>query len=252
MPFYRNLQLKKCYWEALLGAAKRGCTSIAFPLISAGIYGYPPKDAWHIALRTVQKFHKEFPTVSMDVTFAVISDDMFAMGQAVLNSLNQKQEFVFFWRENESMGYFSQWFPVGFVLEGIQYCHAEQYMMAKKALLAGDLESYVLIMHESDPAKCKFLGRNVRGLDAKQWDACKEQIVYNANMAKFSQNKKLRHILLATGSKTLAEASPRDTEWGIGLSAENIDSTNPEKWRGKNLLGCVLMKVRDELKKELF
>jgi len=46
-------------------------------------------------------------------------------------------------------------------------------MMAKKALLAGDLEHYVLIMHESDPSKCKQYGKAVRNLDVAEWNRCK-------------------------------------------------------------------------------
>ena len=122
-------------------------------------------------------------------------------------------------------------------------------MMAKKALLAGDLEHYVLIMHEPDPSKCKQYGKDVRNLDVSAWSKCKEEVVFHANMAKFSQNDRLKNILLSTGDKILAEASPYDKTWGIGLKADHPDNTNPAKWQGKNLLGRVLLKVREELKK---
>lgn len=103
-------------------------------------------------------------------------------------------------------------------------------------------------MNEPDPAKCKQLGRQVKGLDTSAWDRWKEDVVYHANLAKFSQNENARQTLLSTGNKILAEASPYDTIWGIGMEASDPNSTSPAKWNGKNLLGKALMRVRDALK----
>ena len=72
--------------------------------------------------------------------------------------------------------------------------------------------------------------------------------MYHANLAKFSQNEHARQALLCTGDKILAEASPYDTIWGIGMEASDPNSTSPAKWKGKNLLGKALMRVRDALK----
>lgn len=64
--------------------------------------------------------------------------------------------YIFFWKpDEEPYGVFSQWYPSPFVVEGIRYETAEQYMMAKKALLAEDFDTYRRIMAEPDPAKCK-------------------------------------------------------------------------------------------------
>jgi len=48
----------------------------------------------------------------------------------------------------------------------------------------------------------------------------------------------------------LAEANAKDIFWGIGLSEEDPDVHHCEKWRGKNLLGEILMKVRGQLRNE--
>ena len=59
---------------------------------------------------------------------------------------------------------------------------------------------------------------------------------------------KLKSIILSTEDKILVEASPFDKIWGIGMAHDNPSATKPEQWKGLNLLGKVLMKVREELK----
>ena len=46
--------LASCYRESLALVRARGCTSVAFPAISTGVYGYPPDQAARIAVRTVR------------------------------------------------------------------------------------------------------------------------------------------------------------------------------------------------------
>ena len=48
--------LAACYRNSLALAATNGCTSIAFPCISTGVYGYPIEDAAQIAVREVREF----------------------------------------------------------------------------------------------------------------------------------------------------------------------------------------------------
>ena len=88
----------------------------------------------------------------------------------------------------------------------------------------------------------------VHNFESAQWNACKEEIVFNANYAKFTQHPQLKVQLLATGDATLVEASPYDSVWGIGMGASNPDANNPTKWKGQNLLGGILERVRSELK----
>ena len=158
--------------------------------------------------------------------------------------------FVFFWREYEVNGYLSQWYPISFVIDGIKYQTAEQYMMAQKAMMAGDNETLNTIMRTKSPKKCKKLGRNIIGFDSDKWDVIKEDVVYRANIAKFSQNEALKQAILETGNAILAEANQYDSVWGIGRKASEKAAQVPEKWKGSNLLGKALMKVRDELSKE--
>ncbi|MFJ2865024.1 O-acetyl-ADP-ribose deacetylase [Kitasatospora sp. NPDC087314] len=45
--------LASCYRESLRTAAELGARTVAFPAVSAGVYGWPPADAARIALGTV-------------------------------------------------------------------------------------------------------------------------------------------------------------------------------------------------------
>lgn len=53
--------------------------------------------------------------------------------------------------------------------------------------------------------------------------------------------------MFKTFPKTLVKASPLDTFLGIGLNKEDSRAWNEETWRGTNLLGDILTKVRDKL-----
>lgn len=159
-------------------------------------------------------------------------------------------EYVFFWHEDGPDGIFSNWYPCRFTVNGIRYAHTEQYMMAQKALLFLDDDVFQMIMKEISPRKCKSLGRKVRNFDETVWNREREKIMYEGCYAKFSQDPELKDCLLATGSKIIAEASPLDRIWGIGLSADDPKAYDPKQWRGKNLLGKTLMRVREQFAKE--
>lgn len=61
--------LRSCYATSLAAAKKAGCQSLAFPLISAGIFGYPKEAAQRIAQEEIQKFLKTSP---MDVYLVLL------------------------------------------------------------------------------------------------------------------------------------------------------------------------------------
>ena len=51
--------LASCYRKSLALACEYGCSSVAFPLISAGVYGYPKREALRIAVDTIRSFRAE-------------------------------------------------------------------------------------------------------------------------------------------------------------------------------------------------
>ncbi|HEY4200891.1 MAG TPA: NADAR family protein [Devosiaceae bacterium] len=144
----------------------------------------------------------------------------------------------------------SQWFEAAFTVDGVRYPTAEHYMMAGKARLFGDEEIARRIVDTAEPGAVKALGRKIRGFDEETWRQRRSAIVEAGNLAKFSQNPRLREFLVGTGEQVLVEASPVDAIWGIGLAADDPRAADPAQWPGLNLLGFALMRVRGALKKE--
>ena len=68
---------------------------------------------------------------------------------------------VLFWHSPSS---FSQWSPSPFVVDGVPYSCAEQFMMAQKARLFQDRRPEELIMSTPDPSAHERIGRGVRNL----------------------------------------------------------------------------------------
>jgi ribA/ribD-fused uncharacterized protein len=153
--------------------------------------------------------------------------------------------YYFFWN-----GPFSQWHTSNFELSGHSYLCAEQYMMHQKAVLFDDKIMANKILASNDPGKQKAFGKQVQGFEEEIWRQNRERIVAEANRAKYFQNKGLRRKLFQTGNALLVEASPIDTIWGIGLSAEEAKRVAPAAWPGQNLLGKILTTVRGQLRLE--
>ncbi len=132
--------------------------------------------------------------------------------------------------------------------KGHLFATTEQAFMWEKAVFFNDHESASKILREENPAKAKKLGREVKNFDDSKWSKVCYEIMYLINYEKYFQNTRLKNILLNTGDKMIIEANPKDTRWGIGLSAEDDRVLDESQWQGENLLGKVLMQVRDELK----
>lgn len=153
-------------------------------------------------------------------------------------------KFVYFWG-----GVFSQWYPSIFVIDGVTYTSAEQYMMHQKALLFGDTETAEEVMKTDSPKDQKALGRLVKNFVESKWKRHCFSIVYKANLAKFTQNEDMKKFLILYGenNRTFVEASPDDVIWGIGLheTAEGIEDV--ANWQGTNLLGFAITMVRNKI-----
>lgn len=76
--------LATCYRNSLALASKHGLSSIAFPCISTGIFGYPADAAARVAVDTVRAA-RAASTASPDVIFCCFSADDLAHYQALLD-----------------------------------------------------------------------------------------------------------------------------------------------------------------------
>ena len=52
-----SIILRSCYIESLKLAVKHGCKTVAFPLISAGVYQYPKDQVLKFAIQTITEFN---------------------------------------------------------------------------------------------------------------------------------------------------------------------------------------------------
>ncbi len=75
-------QLQSCYKNSLELALQNGCKTVSFPLISAGVYGYPKKEALKVAVETIEEFGKD-----LQVTIVLFSDDLIDIAKEMYGEL---------------------------------------------------------------------------------------------------------------------------------------------------------------------
>ena len=85
--------LRSAYQESLRLAEEHGCKSIAFPLISSGIYGYPKDEALEVARTAIEEFLKDH---EMEVFLTVFDKSSFQISKALLGDVEHyiDQHFV--------------------------------------------------------------------------------------------------------------------------------------------------------------
>lgn len=154
---------------------------------------------------------------------------------------------VCFHNPDEENGYLSNWYPSRFTVNNVNFSSMEQYMMYKKAVCFGDKDMANKILATDDVAEIKAFGRLVANYNESYWNGVRQIVVFEGLTAKFSQNEDLKAKLKATDNSILAECAVKDRIWGIGLSMNNPDRLQIDKWKGQNLLGYALMMVRERL-----
>ena len=77
--------LASAYRRSLELATEHGCRSIGFPLISAGIFGYPLADAWKVALKTCCGYLAEGHQIG--IVFAVLDERNAELGREILRDI---------------------------------------------------------------------------------------------------------------------------------------------------------------------
>lgn len=160
---------------------------------------------------------------------------------------------VLFWKDTQDNGYLSNWGKSPLLIDGVSYNCVEQWLMASKSRACGDQSVLEQIMSTPNPRKQKGLGRSLdKKLVGRYWNAQQKwDAQLKGAMAKFQQHASLAVKLLRTGQKRIAEASPSDSIYGIGLSPSNPLAQDPANWSGMNLLGRALEHVRDQIRRHI-
>ena len=82
----RSDLLASCYRESLRVAVEIGARTVAFPAVSAGVYGWPMDDAARIAVRTVRE---EAPEELAEVRFVLFDERAYRAFEAALAAYNE-------------------------------------------------------------------------------------------------------------------------------------------------------------------
>lgn len=135
----------------------------------------------------------------------------------------------------DEYGCFSNFSTHEIDLDGYLWKTSEHYFQAQKFI---DKDNFDRVKNALTPGKAKFIGKTTNAL-RPDWEDIKDDIMKRVVLAKFTQHKDIRDVLLSTGDEEIVEDSPTDYYWGIGANGS-----------GKNMLGKILMAVRDILRNE--
>jgi ribA/ribD-fused uncharacterized protein len=147
----------------------------------------------------------------------------------------QPQTVIHFYSTREEYGCFSNFSRHPIVLMGKRWPTSEHFFQAQKFAGTAHEEE---VRQAKTPTLAARLGRDRKRPLRRDWEAVKDQVMLEAVRAKFSQHEELRAILLGTGDALLVEHTENDSYWGDGGDGS-----------GKNRLGQILMKLRDELRR---
>ncbi|MBR5546406.1 MAG: macro domain-containing protein [Clostridia bacterium] len=86
--FGEKEKLASCYWNSLELAYRYGCRSIAFPLISSGVFGYPKDQALKVAMDTISAYLLKCDE-DLDVYLIIFSKDAMQTGSKLFANIQQ-------------------------------------------------------------------------------------------------------------------------------------------------------------------
>jgi N-glycosidase YbiA len=141
---------------------------------------------------------------------------------------------LYFYSNREKYGCFSNFSYHGFELDGLYWYTSEHYFQAQKFVSTPYVEQIRLVKTPKEAAK---MGRDRKRPLCPDWEQVKDGIMKKAVLCKFQTHADIREILLSTGDVELVENSPIDYYWGCGADGS-----------GKNMLGKLLMEVREILR----
>lgn len=142
---------------------------------------------------------------------------------------------ISFYRASGAFGYLSNLWPAPLTFEGVAYPDSERAYQAGKPVKP---EVAAWLAAAPTASLCAQAAHALLPWQVRpDWNAAKVGRMRDVLRAKFAQHPDLAAKLLATGGAALVEESKSDAFWGTG-----------KKGTGKNMLGVLLMEVRDELR----
>jgi N-glycosidase YbiA len=140
-----------------------------------------------------------------------------------------------FYRVSDEFGCFSNFAPYPVLMEGKLWPTSEHYFQAQKF---EDAEHREQIRKTKSPMIAARMGRDRKKPLRRDWESVKVGIMRDVVRGKFTQHDDILQILLSTGDAKIVEHTENDSYWGDGGDGS-----------GKNMLGRILMEVREELKR---
>jgi len=140
---------------------------------------------------------------------------------------------ICFYHSDQPYGELSNFSAHAVYLQGKIWPTVEHYYQARKFV---DSNRDERIRTCATPIAAKRQAERWTDQHRDDWPSIKEDVMYQALWAKFTQHPQLHEMLLRTGDRPLVEHSELDAYWGDGSNGT-----------GKNRLGALLMRLRDEL-----
>ncbi len=141
---------------------------------------------------------------------------------------------IYFYSTKDEYGAFSNFSRHPFEANGLLWPTSEHYFQAHKF---EDKEYQEKIRTTPSAMIAARLGRSRKVPIRKDWEEVKDEVMFRAVLAKFQSHADLKELLLSTGEEEIIEKTTKDYYWGCGTEGT-----------GKNMLGKILMRVRDELR----
>jgi hypothetical protein len=141
---------------------------------------------------------------------------------------------IYFYSTTDEHGYMSNFARYPIKLKGKRWATTEHYFQAMK---------FEGTMHEeevraaSTAKEAASRGRDRARPLRRDWESVKDDVMREAVRAKFEQHSEIAERLLSTGDAKLIEKTTGDHYWGCGTNGT-----------GRNMLGVILMEVREALR----
>ncbi|GGV79258.1 MULTISPECIES: NADAR family protein [Streptomyces] len=142
----------------------------------------------------------------------------------------------------------SQWWPAPFTVDAVTCPTAEHRTTAGTARPFGDAGTERRMPAARHPGQATARGRLVRRSDEETWARERRASAVEGGVHELAAHPELRGFAPGTGDTVPLEAGPLDRVWGVGPAADDAAATDPERWKGLNLLGFALMEARERLR----